>query len=64
MPTPPFTDYRFQAPGKVHKITLARQVLRDYKGTTGLFPTGHIPALRDAAIRKFADRIELEVAAQ
>jgi len=23
MPTPPFTDYRFQAPGKVHKITLA-----------------------------------------
>ena len=51
-------------PTEVHKITLARQVLRDYKGTTGLFPTGHIPALRDAAIRKFADRIELEVAAQ
>jgi K+-sensing histidine kinase KdpD len=39
-------------------------VLRDYKGTSGLFPTGHIPALREAAIRKFADRIELEVASQ
>jgi len=51
-------------PTEVHKITLARQVLRDYKGTAGLFPTGHIPALREAAIRKFADRIELEVASQ
>jgi acyl-CoA dehydrogenase len=51
-------------PTEVHKITLARQVLRDYKGTTGLFPTGHIPALREAAIKKFADRIELEVASQ
>jgi acyl-CoA dehydrogenase len=51
-------------PTEVHKITLARQVLRDYKGTSGLFPTGHIPALREAAIRKFADRIEVEVASQ
>jgi len=51
-------------PTEVHKITLARQVLRAYKGTGGLFPTGHIPALREAAIRKFADCIELEVAAQ
>ena len=50
-------------PTEVHKITLARQMLREYKGTTGLFPTGHIPALREAAIKKFADRIELEVAA-
>ena len=45
-------------PTEVHKITLARQVLRDYKGTKGLFPSGHIPALREAAIRKYADRIE------
>jgi acyl-CoA dehydrogenase len=51
-------------PTEVHKITLARQVLREYKGTAGLFPSGHIPALREAAIRKFADRIEFEVAAQ
>src|ERR1700693_548487 len=26
-------------PTEVHKITLARQVLREYKGTAGLFPT-------------------------
>ena len=51
-------------PTEVHKVTLARQVLRDYKGTAGLFPSGHIPALRDAAVRKYADRIELEVADQ
>jgi len=51
-------------PTEVHKITLARQVLREYRASSGLFPSGHIPALREAAIRKFADRIELEVASQ
>jgi acyl-CoA dehydrogenase len=51
-------------PTEVHKITLARQVLRDYKATDGLFPTQHIPRLREAAIKKYADRIELEVANQ
>ena len=51
-------------PTEVHKVTLARQVLRDYRATGGLFPSGHIPALREAAIRKYADRIELEVANQ
>ena len=51
-------------PTEVHKITLARQVLRDYKATDGLFPTQHIPKLREAAIKKYADRIELEVANQ
>jgi acyl-CoA dehydrogenase len=51
-------------PTEVHKITLARQILRDYKGTAGLFPTGHIPALREAALKKYADMIELEVGAQ
>ncbi|HVA68586.1 MAG TPA: acyl-CoA dehydrogenase family protein [Candidatus Binataceae bacterium] len=50
-------------PTEVHKITLARQILRDYKGTKGLFPSAHIPALREAAIRKYADVIEREVAA-
>jgi acyl-CoA dehydrogenase len=51
-------------PTEVHKITLARQVLREYRASSSLFPTGHVPALREAAIRKFADRIELEVASQ
>jgi acyl-CoA dehydrogenase len=51
-------------PTEVHKITLAKQILRDYKGTEGLFPSGHIPALREAAIKKYGDRIEITVSAQ
>ena len=51
-------------PTEVHKITLARQILRDYKGTNGLFPSGHIPALREAALKKYANMLELEVAAE
>jgi acyl-CoA dehydrogenase len=51
-------------PTEVHKVTLARQILRGYKGTKTLFPSGHIPALREAAIKKYADIIESQVAAQ
>jgi acyl-CoA dehydrogenase len=51
-------------PTEVHKITVARQVLRDYKPTQGLFPTGHIPALREKAINKYAELLELEIANQ
>ncbi|WP_439817427.1 acyl-CoA dehydrogenase family protein [Zavarzinia sp. CC-PAN008] len=49
-------------PTEVHKVTVARQVLRDYHGTNGLFPTQHSIALRDAAIRKLGDRFDLEAA--
>ena len=51
-------------PTEVHKITVARQVLREYQATTDLFPTQHIPRLREAAIRKYAGRIEREVSMQ
>lgn len=51
-------------PTEVHKITLARQVLRDYRATEDLFPSQHLPKLREAAIRKYGERIEREVAAQ
>jgi len=51
-------------PTEVHKITVARQVLRDYRATADLFPTQHQPKIREAAIRKYADRIEREVRAQ
>jgi acyl-CoA dehydrogenase len=51
-------------PTEVHKITVARQVLREYQATTDLFPTQHIPKLREAAIRKYAGRIEREVSMQ
>ena len=48
-------------PTEVHKITVARQILREYEGTKGLFPTGHLPALREQAIRKYGELLELEV---
>ena len=51
-------------PTEVHKVTVARQVLREYQGIDGLFPTGHIPALRENAIKKYAELLELEVGNQ
>jgi acyl-CoA dehydrogenase len=71
-PEMPFVDQVMESfvmgladgPTEVHKITLARQILREYKATQGLFPSGHIPALREAAIKKYGELIEQEVAAQ
>ncbi len=48
-------------PTEVNKIMVARQVLRDYKPAEGLFPTGHLPALREQAIQKYGELLELEV---
>jgi acyl-CoA dehydrogenase len=45
----------------VHKVTVARRVLREYKGTTGLFPSGHLIALREKAIEKYRKLLEMEV---
>ncbi len=50
-------------PTEVHKVTVARQVLREYKPAEGLFPTGHLPALREQAVQKYGDLLELEVSA-
>ena len=49
-------------PTEVHKITLARQVLRDYKGTNGLFPSAIFRRCAKPQSRNSRDRIELEVA--
>jgi len=48
-------------PTEVHKITVARQVLRDYRGTDGMWPTEWIPGRIDDARAKFAQYLELEV---
>ncbi len=48
-------------PTEVHKVTVARQVLRDYSPTDGLFPTGHLLARREQAIQKYGELLELEV---
>ena len=49
-------------PTEVHKVTVARQVLRDYSPYNGLFPPGHLPAVRELARSKYADLVEEEVA--
>ncbi len=48
-------------PTEVHKVTVARQVLRDYEATDSPWPTQHLPTRREAAREKFAALLELEV---
>jgi acyl-CoA dehydrogenase len=40
-------------PTEVHKVTVARQVLRDYVPTNELFPDYHLPELRRRALQKY-----------
>jgi acyl-CoA dehydrogenase len=48
-------------PTEVHKVTLAREILKRYQGTDGLFPTTHLPKLREDAKRRYARLLEHEV---
>ncbi len=48
-------------PTEVHKVTVARQLLRDYRPSDDLWPTEHIPKKLDAAREKFAEYLEHEV---
>src|SRR6476660_5029694 len=48
-------------PTEVHKITVARQVLRIYRATDGMWPTEWIPGKQEAAREKFAHVLDLEV---
>ena len=40
-------------PTEVHKVTLAKQILKDYQPDNDLFPAYHIPKLREAAQARF-----------
>jgi len=51
-------------PTEVHKVTVAKQVLRDYKPSDDLWPTGYLPRRAEAARAKYADLLELEVGNQ
>lgn len=42
-------------PTEVHKVTVARQLLKNTEPAPGLFPTEHLPAKREAARRRYAD---------
>lgn len=42
-------------PTEVHKVTVARQLLKNTEPAPGLFPTEHLPTKREAARRRYAD---------
>src|ERR671918_488830 len=48
-------------PTEVHKVTVARQLLRDYRASDDLWPTEWIPRKLDAARARFAEYLEHEV---
>jgi acyl-CoA dehydrogenase len=48
-------------PTEVHKVTVAKQVLRDHSPIEGLWPSQHIPTRREAARAKYAQFLEHEV---
>ena len=48
-------------PTEVHKMTVAKQVLRDYRPSEDMWPTEWIPGKQEAAKAKFAEYLELEV---
>jgi acyl-CoA dehydrogenase len=48
-------------PTEVHKVTVAKQVLRDHKGVDGLWPSAHLPTKRAAARERFAHLLEQEI---
>jgi hypothetical protein len=45
---------------EVHKVTVARNVLKDYKPHPGLWPTEYLPAKREEARKKYADLLATE----
>ena len=48
-------------PTEVHKVTVARQVLRGHSASDDLWPTEHLPKKLAAAKVKFAEHLEHEV---
>ena len=44
-------------PTEVHKLTLAREVLKNYRKTDEMFPTQHIPTLKARARELYADTL-------
>ncbi|MFC3077633.1 acyl-CoA dehydrogenase family protein [Phenylobacterium terrae] len=45
-------------PTEVHKVTVAKQVLKDYRPNNDLFPSYHIPRLREEARERFKDKLD------
>ena len=49
-------------PTDVHKVTVARQILREYEPSKDLFPAYHLPRRRAEAITQYGELIERELA--
>jgi acyl-CoA dehydrogenase len=49
-------------PSEVHRVTVARQILKRYQASPGAWPTEHLPEKLAAARAKFAEHLEHEVA--
>ena len=49
-------------PTEVHKVTVAKQVLRDYKPTKDLFPSYHLPRRYNEAVAQYGAQIERDLA--
>jgi acyl-CoA dehydrogenase len=47
----------YDGPDEVHKVTVARKILKDYKPVE--VPTEHVPTRRAAAQRKFAEYLDI-----
>jgi acyl-CoA dehydrogenase len=64
----PLLDMYSHAPGmgiadgvdEVHKVTVARNVLKDYRPHEGLWPSEYLPAKRERARAKFAPLLDSE----
>jgi acyl-CoA dehydrogenase len=45
-------------PTEVHKVTVAKQILKDYRPSNELFPSYHLPRQREAAQEKYAEQLK------
>ncbi|MDE1172784.1 MAG: acyl-CoA dehydrogenase family protein [Parvibaculaceae bacterium] len=45
-------------PTEVHKVTVAKQILRNYRPSNELFPAYHLPRVREAAREKYGDILD------
>ena len=52
----------YDGPDEVHKVTVARQILKNYKPVD--VPTEHVPTRRKAAEERFAEMLQAATAAQ
>jgi acyl-CoA dehydrogenase len=48
----------YDGPDEVHKVTVARQILKGYPPVPGPWPTEHVPTRHAAAVEKFAQYLD------